>query len=98
GRQSRIVPAHVRIGLIDWGLVAESAELGHPSSELFAEQSDGRGFQLRRRIQETRSGCAEEGHPRVDDDLAGLVARRLRSLWTAVHSNGVAQRGHLPCG
>ena len=33
---------------------------------------------------------------RADDHVAGLVASRLRPLWSAVHPHGVAQRGNLP--
>ena len=61
-------------------------------------QSDGRGFRLRRGIQEARPAGREEGPLRADDRLAGLVAGRLRSLRGALHPDGVAQRGHLPHG
>ena len=40
--------------------------------------------------------AAEQGPPRADDGLAGLVAGRLWSLRAAVHPDGVAQRRHLP--
>ena len=39
---------------------------------------------------------AEAGHLRGDDDVAGLVAGRLRPLRAALHPDGVARRGHLP--
>ena len=38
----------------------------------------------------------EEGPLCADDRLAGLVAGRFRSLRAVVHSDGVAQRRHLP--
>ena len=82
-------------GHVESRLVAESVEPADPSSELAHEQSDGRGFQLRRGVQETRPGCLEEGHQSVDDDVAGLVAGRLRPLWAAVHSDGLAQCRHV---
>ena len=34
----------------------------------------------------------------ADDDVTGLVASRLWSLRAVFHSDGLAQRGHLPCG
>ena len=63
----------------------------HPAGD-----PDGRGVQLRGRIQVARSRCREEGHREGDDDVAGLVACGLRSLRSSLHSNGVAQCGHLP--
>ena len=38
----------------------------------------------------------DAGHRGGDDDVAGLVAGRLRPLRPALHPDGVAQRGHLP--
>ena len=38
----------------------------------------------------------EEGPPRADDGVAGLVAGGLRPLRAVVHPHGVAQRRHLP--
>ena len=77
-------------------LVAESVEPERPPHEPPGRRSDGRGVQLRRRVQVPRSRCPEEGHRGGDDDVAGLVAGRLRPLRAALHPDGVAQRGHLP--
>ena len=43
-------------------------------------QSDGRGVRLRQGIQEPRPRCRDQGPARPDDEFAGLVAGRLRSL------------------
>ena len=59
-------------------------------------RSDGRVVQLRRRVQVPRSRRPEEGHRGGDDELAGLVAGRLRPLRAALHPDGVAQCGHVP--
>ena len=59
-------------------------------------QSDGRGLQLRRRVQDPRPRRAEAGPHRGDDDVAGLVAGRLRPLRAALHPDDVARRGHVP--
>ena len=77
-------------------LVAESVEPERPPHESPGRRSDGRGVQLRRRVQDARSRCAEEGHRGGDDELAGLVAGRLRPLRAALHPHGVARRGHVP--
>ena len=77
-------------------LVAESVEPERPPHEPPGGRSDGRGVQLRRRVQVPRSRCAEEGHRGGDDELAGLVAGRLRPLRGTLHPHGVAQRGHVP--
>ena len=77
-------------------LVAESTEPEDAPPELPVVRSHGRGVHLRRGVQDTRPGCPEDGHRGGDDDVTGLVAGRLRPLWAAVHSDGVAQRGHVP--
>ncbi len=77
-------------------VVAESVEPEDAPPEPTHIQSYGGGFQLRRGVQDTRLGGSETGHRCVDDDVAGVVARRLRSLWTSLHSDGVAQRRHVP--
>ncbi len=57
----------------------------------------GRGLRLRRRSSRaSTSHAAAEGPRRADDDLAGVVAGRLRALRSALHPDGVAQRGHVP--
>ena len=45
---------------------------------------------------DARRRGAEAGHRRGDDDLAGLVAGRLRPLRPAVHPDELARRRHLP--
>ena len=56
----------------------------------------GRGVRLRGGVREPRPRGREGRHRRGDDDVAGLVAGRLRPLRAAVHPHGVAQRRHLP--
>ena len=83
-------------GTIEPRLVAEPAEPEDPPPEPACGRSHGRGLRLRRGVQDARSRCPEEGHRGGDDDVAGLVAGRLRPLRTALHPDGVAQRGHVP--
>ena len=64
--------------------------------ELFPVRSDGRGVRLRQGVQEPRPQGRDQGPARPDDELAALVAGRLRPLWRPVHPPGVARRGHLP--
>ena len=87
---------HCRQRHIEPRLVAQPAEPGHPSPARAGLQPDGPRLQLRRRIQEARSGRPEEGPVRADDRLAGLVAGRLGPLRRPVHPHGLAQRRHLP--
>ena len=82
-------------GILESELVAEPVEPGHPPPEFAEEQSAGPGFPLRQGIPEARPGSLEEGHQGADDDLAGLVAGRLRPLRPALHPDGLAQRGDL---
>ncbi len=81
---------------VEPGLVAEPAEPEAAAPEPSRGRSDGRGVRLRRRVQVPRSRRPEAGHRAGDDDVAGLVAGRLRALRAALHPDGVAQRGHLP--
>ena len=77
-------------------LVAESTgPLGSPPA-LGSIQSGRRGLQLPRGVQDPRRRRAEAGPDRADDDVAGLVAGRLRPLRRALHPDDVACRGHLP--
>ena len=77
-------------------LVAEPAgPLGAPPP-LAPVQSDGRGLQLRRTVQVPRPRRPEAGPHRADDDVAGLVAGRLRPLRAVLHPHDVACRGHVP--
>ena len=64
--------------------------------ELAADRPHGRGLRLRRGVRDPRPRRGEGRHRRGDDDVAGLVAGRLRPLRPAVHPHGVAQRRHLP--
>ena len=77
-------------------LVAEHAGRFGSPPELHPVRSDGRGVRLRQGVQEPRPQCRDQGPECLDDELAGVVAGRLRSLWRAVHPHGVAQRRHLP--
>ncbi len=56
----------------------------------------GEDFDYARGVQDARPRGAEAGHLRGDDDLAGLVAGRLRPLRAALHPDDVARRGHVP--
>ena len=77
-------------------LVAGSAEPEGSPPEFSPVGSDGPGFRLRRGAEDPRRRCVEEGHRGGDDDLAGLVAGRLRTLRAALHPHDLARRGHVP--
>jgi catalase-peroxidase len=62
----------------DWW--PKQLNIWHPPPALREVESAGRGFQLRRGVQEARPGRAKKGPHRADDRLAGLVAGRLGSL------------------
>ena len=75
------------------GLVAEPAgPRGARTSTAAAGQPAGRGLRLRRGVQEPRRRGAEARHHRGDDDVAGLVAGRLRPLRPAVHPDDAGTR------
>ena len=78
------------------GLVAEPARPAGPPPALAAVQPDGRGLRLRRGVQDPRRRGAEAGPLRGDDDVAGLVAGRLRPLRAALHPDELARRRHVP--
>ena len=59
-------------------------------------QPDGRRLRLRGGVRDPRRRRAEARRLRGDDDLAGLVAGRLRPLRTALHPDELARRGHVP--
>ena len=59
-------------------------------------EPDGRGLRLRRGVRDPRRRGAEARRHRGDDDLAGLVAGRLRPLRAAVHPHELARRRHVP--
>ena len=90
------LPSRRRRRHVEPRLVAEPAEARPPAPAFLQVRSDGRGLQLRRRVQEPRPGGGEERSRGADDRLAGLVAGGLRPLRAAVHPHGVAQRRHLP--
>ena len=81
---------------IEPGLVAGPAEPESAAPASPAGRSDGQRLRLRQRVQDARSRRGEKGHRAGDDDVAGLVAGGLRPLRSAVHPDGLAQRGHLP--
>ena len=56
----------------------------------------GDGLRLRGGVRDPRRRRAEARRLRGDDDLAGLVAGRLRPLRTAVHPDELARRRHVP--
>ncbi len=68
------------------------------ASALVEVQSDGRRPSTTPGSREPRPGGREERSGRVDDRLAALVARGLRTLRSALHSHGLAQRRHVPHG
>src|SRR5437868_4103308 len=78
------------------GLVAESAGPASSPPALAPLRSDGRGLHLCRRVQDPRSRRAQARPHRGDDDVAGLVAGRLRPLRAALHPDVVACGGHVP--
>ena len=53
-------------------------------------------LRLRQGVQEPRPQRRDQGPHCLDDELAGMVAGRLRSLRRSDDPHGVAQRGHLP--
>ena len=77
-------------------LVAEPVGYFGSPPALGLVRSDGRGVQLRQGIQDPRPERGDCGSARRDDQLAGLVAGRLRSLRRALHPDGLAQRRHVP--
>ena len=56
----------------------------------------GEAFDYAEAFRSPRPRRGQEGHLRADDHVAGMVAGRLRSLWPALHPDGMAQRGNLP--
>src|SRR3954447_20964068 len=77
-------------------LVAQPAGPAGPPPARPAAEPDRRGLRLLGGVQDPRPRSAEARHPRGDDDLAGLVARRLRPLRPAVHPDDLARRRDLP--
>ena len=59
-------------------------------------QPAGRGLRLRQGVREPRPQGRQAGHQEGADDVAGLVAGRLRQLRPVLHPHGLAQRRHLP--
>ena len=89
-------PSHHGRGYVQPRMVAQPVEAGPPAPAFVEVRSDGQGLRLCEGIQEPRSHRAEEGSRGAHDRLAALVAGGLRSLRTAVHPHGLAQRRHLP--
>src|SRR5260221_9551742 len=80
---------------IGWGpgkrrLVAQSTKPKSLAPTLRAVRPHGQDLRLRRGVQEPGLGCRDQRPPCLDDGIAGLVARRLRPLWAALHPYGVA--------
>ena len=88
--------AEARPAQDEQGLVAESTGPLGAAPALVAVQSARRGLQLPRGVQDPRRRGAEARPDRADDDLAGLVAGRLRALRRVLHPDVVACRGHVP--
>ena len=76
--------------------MAQPGEREYPAPAFAEVRSDGPGVQLRGGVQDARSECRNQGPEYLDDGFAAVVAGRLWSLWSALHSYGVAQRGHIP--
>ena len=77
-------------------VVAGAAQPEDPRQEPRRGQPPRRGVRLRRGVQDPRPRRREAGHRGGADDLAGLVAGRLRPLRPVHDPDGLAQRGHLP--
>ena len=56
----------------------------------------GEEFRLRRGVQDTRLDAVKKDIDAGHDDVAGLVAGRLRPLRAALDPDGMAQRRHIP--
>ena len=78
----------------DWWPDQLNIEVLH--RQLRPVRSDGQGVRLRQGVQEPRPQRRDQGPACPDDELAGLVAGRLRPLRRPVHPPGLAQRRHLP--
>ena len=78
------------------GLVAGSTEHSGSQPALRPVRSDGRSVRLCQGIQEPRPGCGNQGSSCPDDGFPRVVACGFRPLRWAVHSDGVAQRRHVP--
>ena len=76
--------------------MAGPAQPEDPRQEPRRGQPARRGVQLRRGVQDPRPRRGQAGHRGRADDLAGLVAGRLRPLRPVHDPDGVAQRGHVP--
>ena len=76
--------------------MAEPARPLGPQPALAPVRPDGRRLRLRRGVQDPRRRGSPARRPRADDDLAGLVAGRLRPLRGPVHPDELALRRHVP--
>ena len=77
-------------------LVAGPAQPEDPRQEPRRGQPARRGLRLRRGVQDARPRRGQAGHRGGPDDLAGLVAGRLRPLRPVHDPDGLAQRRHVP--
>ena len=78
----------------DWWPNQLDLSVLHPHSP--ASNPLGEDFDYARGVRGARRRGAEARRLRGDDDVAGLVAGRLRPLRPAVHPHDVARRRHLP--
>ena len=78
------------------GLVAEPAEPAGAPPALAKGNPLGEDFSYAEAFADARRRGAEARRRRGDDDLAGLVARRLRPLRAALHPDELALGRHLP--
>ena len=78
------------------GLVARAARPLGAAPALPRHQPAGCRVRLRRPGRHPRRRRAQARHRRGDDDLAGLLAGRLRPLRPALHPDELARRRHLP--
>ena len=83
-------PAH------EQGLVARPARPLGAAPALAGVEPAGPRLRLRRAVRRPRRRRAQARHRRGDDDLAGLVAGRLRPLRRPVHPDELARGRHLP--
>ena len=77
--------------------MAGAAGPDDPAAEPRRHRPHGRGLRLRRGVPDPRPRRGGAGRRRGADDVAGVVARRLRSLRAAHGPDDVALRRHLPC-
>ena len=77
----------------DWWPKQLNLQILHQNSPLSSPL--GKEFNYAEEFKKSRLECPEEGRRSGDDDVAGVVAGRLRPLRAALHSDGVAQCRHV---